>query len=109
MSVKIGGFAAFCIALVVVGGVERVTHCITHRPKAARKSAPRAAFWVALDKEIAALGDQKFESALELRKAIFPKVETAHRMAVLDAIDCDELAEFQRLFENKLEALIEPK
>lgn len=109
MSVKIGGFAAFCIAVVVVGGVERVTHLITNRPKAKRKSERRDAFWAALDKELTALADKEFSSALELRKEVFPKVEAAHRLAVLDAIDCDELAEFQRLFEQKLEALIEPK
>lgn len=60
MSVKIGGFAAFAIALVIAGGIERVVHTVVNRSKPTPPQTPphlpkQDAFWAEFSTQLEAL------------------------------------------------------
>ncbi|ARV77281.1 hypothetical protein FDI21_gp112 [Pseudomonas phage Noxifer] len=106
MSVKIGGFAAFMIAIVVAGGIERVVHTVVNRPKPKRKSDAQEAFWKALHAAIVETRNgPNYQTTEDFREVVNNKVAAAFTAATIDARDRKELDDFLSLLQAKWDVI----
>jgi hypothetical protein len=108
MSVKIGGFAAFCIALVIAGGVERIVHTVVNRNKSvcSPPTPKQDAFWAEFATKLAELrAASPTISAEELPTKLKESLQTAYDAALAECSSSYEVDGFLEQLDRKLAAL----
>jgi hypothetical protein len=110
MQVKIGGFAAFCIACVVVGGIERITSSIcVSRIGRGRKLPKQSLFWKELAHQVEALRTETPDISIDdLRTKLKEKQSPLYESALMECETPEEIERFTMQWNMKLEALGEP-
>jgi hypothetical protein len=108
MAVKIGGFAAFAIALVVVAGVERVVHTVCNR-RHQEKPRPRPkqeAFWADFSTQLTMLREQTPAiSPDDLATKLKESLQKAYDAALAECPNAYEVDQFLEQLDKKLDAL----
>lgn len=108
MAVKIGGFAAFCIAVVIAGGVERVVNTVCNRKRAyKRPSLPKQdAFWTEFSTQLEALRTETPDiTPADLHTKLKEKLLVQFEAAIAECPDSHEVECFTDQFARKLDAL----
>lgn len=106
MQVKIGGFAAFMIACVVVGGIERVVSMACSRP---RKTPKQELFWKEMAHQTEALRKETPEiTPDDLRTKLKEKLAGLYELALMECSDPEEIERFTMHYNMKMAALGDP-
>lgn len=102
MSNNIGGFAAFMIALVVIGGAEKITKTICNRPVRPRKTPLQERLWKELAHQVELARAENAEITPEqLKEKVTAAVSGIYELAILDCVDLDEIDNLKRLYDLK--------
>ncbi len=104
--VKIGGFAAFLIACVVVGGIENITRSICERKATPRKTPLRERFWKEMTHKVEQYRKETPDiDAKDLREKIVADMAKLRELAIIECEDTMEIENFDATYTAKLDLL----
>lgn len=100
MQIKIGGFAAFMISVIVIGGIVQVVEAVANR-EVTPKRPRRDKLWA----RMAELVKQGKGNYATLAKCVEAETENLFRQACMETQSPDELEGLKIAYQNKLAQL----